>query len=417
MKRLTFITLILLVIVGRVSAQNTISCPDITAQSGQQALLSVELSNTADITIVGISFTLTLPEGATFQKKTNGKPVYELVESRLDPEDFSIIPEFYSDNKLGVRIYTTSQTAVLQGTEGTIMTFTLDIADDIATGDYDIFLTENKLSIRNGGNSVTSQVMYNYASKLTVTEPDDSRTVLDENSTTMPEASDGPVNVRVIRTISANVWNTIVLPFAMSEAQVKEAFGNDVQLADFTGTDPEYDDNDNCVAITVNFSDVNAIEANHPYIIKVSQPIAEFTVDNVNIVADEDNAKVEFDNGKTGSRRVVYSGIYGTYQAQTVLDENTLFLSGNKFYYSDGSVKMKAFRAFFDFWDDVLSEVQEASNAVKMLFDIDDDATGIEELDNKRWTTEGTYDLCGRKLSNLPQRGVYIVNGKKVIIK
>ena len=35
----------------------------------------------------------------------------------------------------------------------------------------------------------------------------------------------------------------------------------------------------------------------------LSAPVSEFTLDGVDIVADEDEAYVEFDNGKTGSRR------------------------------------------------------------------------------------------------------------------
>lgn len=54
----------------------------------------------------------------------------------------------------------------------------------------------------------------------------------------MPEAAEG-VNVRVKRTIKANEWSTLVLPFAMTAEQVKSAFGNDVQLADFTGVETE----------------------------------------------------------------------------------------------------------------------------------------------------------------------------------
>ena len=41
--------------------------------------------------------------------------------------------------------------------------------------------------------------------------------------------------VRVKRTINANEWSTICLPFAITAEQVKGVFGDDVQLGDFTG--------------------------------------------------------------------------------------------------------------------------------------------------------------------------------------
>ena len=56
------------------------------------------------------------------------------------------------------------------------------------------------------------------------------------------------------------------------------------------------------------------------------------------------------------------------------------------------------------------------------LFDSDcdlDDATSIRAIDNGQLTidNEGFYDLQGRKLSGKPNKGIYIQNGKKLIIK
>jgi len=65
---------------------------------------------------------------------------------------------------------------------------------------------------------------------ITVVEPQDSRVVLDETSTTAPKASNGAVDVLVKRTIKANEWSTICLPFTMTETQVKTAFGDDVRI-------------------------------------------------------------------------------------------------------------------------------------------------------------------------------------------
>ena len=415
MKKQTFITLALLAIAGRATAQNTILCPDITAQGGQQVELPIALTSDEELTVVGISFTLTLPEGATFKKKTNGKPVYALVESRLDPEDFSVTPEFYSDNSLGVRIYTTSSTAVLQGTEGTVMTFTLDIDESMEAGEHDISLTENKLSIKNSGNTVTSLVIDNYKSKLTITEAGDSRILLDENSTTAPESATN-VDVRVKRTINANEWSTIVLPFAMTEEQVKETFGPDVMLADFSGTDSEYDVDDNCVGVTLNFNAVTAIEANHPYIIKVSTAVTEFTVDGVTVDPDEE-ASVDRDELRLGSGkpkdpyRYLYNSFVGTYVAQTVLPSMTLFLYNNKFYYSTGKTKMKAFRAYFDFYD-VLTDVENA-NSIKVWVN-PDDATGIKAISDSPLKGEDTYNLSGQRVGE-SYKGIVVKKGKKVL--
>ena len=257
----------------------------------------------------------------------------------------------------------------------------------------------------------TSNEVDEVKTTLTIGAPADTRTVLDETSTSAPASATG-VDVRVLRTIKANEWSTICLPFAMTAEQVKAAFGDDVELGDFTGTDSEFDNADNVVGIKANFSNVTAIDANHPYIIKVSAPVSEFTLDGVDIVAEEDDAYIEFDNGKTGSRRVVFSGFYGTYHAGTKLDKFTLFLNDNKFWYSTGSTQMKAFRAYFDFLDK-LTEVEDAYSS-RIVFSFNNESSGISVIANSKSVNSKYYDLQGRSVAK-PGKGLYIKNGKKVI--
>lgn len=175
-----------------------------------------------------------------------------------------------------------------------------------------------------------------FQTTIKVLPPLDTRTLLDETSTVMPEAAVG-VDVRVKRTLTANVWNTIVLPFPMTSQQVGEAFGDGVQLADFTGCEAKYEKEGDAYAssIKVNFSsDVTAIEANHPYIIKVKEPIKEFTVDGVDINPEEEPS-VDRDEYRTGTGTKKdpyvyhYNSLIGTYMADTDVPEQTLFLNGN----------------------------------------------------------------------------------------
>ena len=116
---------------------------------------------------------------------------------------------------------------------------------------------------------------------------DDGRLLLAE-TTPAPPAAASNVDVRVQRTIHANKWSTICLPFAMSAAQVTAAFGSDVELADFTDWTTETDGGGDIVSILVEFTEVNNIQANHPYIIRTTADIAEFTVDGVSVKASDD---------------------------------------------------------------------------------------------------------------------------------
>lgn len=228
--------------------------------------------------------------------------------------------------------------------------------------------------------------------------------VLDETSTVAPVAATG-VNVKVKRTINANEWSTICLPFAMSEAQVKAAFGNDVELKNFSSWSSETNIDDEIVSINVGFTSVSAIEANHPYVIKVSTAISEFTVDGVDI--DPADAEVVVGKGKTKGT------FYGNYVAGTTVPEENLFISGNKFYYSTGSTTIKAFRGYFELKDVLDSYYDEAPSRV--VFDFGD-VTGIQKISAQGQNDGIYYDLSGRRVEK-PSKGVFIVNGKKVIIK
>ena len=205
----------------------------------------------------------------------------------------------------------------------------------------------------------------------------------------------------------------------MTEAQVNTVFGDDVQLADFTGYVATYDDNNNVVGITIYFNDVTSIEANHPYLIKVQQAMADFTVDGVNInVEDEPVVSFGYTTGR-GQNKVYHPiDFVGTYVADfdffnDAYSHKPLFLSGNVIYYATADTQhMKAFRAYFDF-DDVLSDMGTSASRITMSFN--DDSTGITDWGEDSHDVE-TYNLHGLRVST-PKKGLYIREGKKVIIK
>lgn len=412
MKRIFLIMLHVLIMIGYSHAENTdvsiydnvVYIPPFTVSSGAQATVSICMKNTA--LIRSFQFDLYLPNGISVVKSNKGRIQGTLNPVRLPEEDQHLLT--FSEQPDGaIRFLCGSEyDEIFVGNDGEIASLLIDVSADMGVGEYPIYIAGITLSETDIKNHYDTELI---ETSITIGEPADTRTVLDENSTTVPAAATN-VDVRVKRTIHANEWSTIVLPFAMSEAQVKEVFGNDVQLGDFTGTDSDFDVDDNCVAIKANFDAVTAIEANHPYIIKVSQPVEEFTVDGVDINADEDEAYFEFDNGKSGSRRVVYSGFYGTYHAGTVLDKFTLFLNNNKFWYSMGQTKMKAFRAYFGFLD-VLTEVENASN-IKMWVN-SDDATDIKAIDHSS-AIDHNYNLAGQRVSK-NYKGIVVNKNKKVL--
>ena len=399
MKKLVY--LLLFLAIGGTATAQTLSVPDVEVLQGGTASYSVNV-NVGNGNYKGFQCDVQFPAtGFSIPAKPN-MTVNPLWSS-------SVLYDQSLTNGAGHLAAVTGDTYIPTG-DFEICTVTFQTAPDISLGEYTVTLS-NIVFFISGDERVTLPDPVTFKVKVV------SVVTLDENSTEAPTAADG-VNVLVKRTIAANEWGTICLPFAMSAEQVTAAFGSDVKLCDFTGHDFEEAANGDITSITMNFEAVTplAIEANHPYIIKVSSPVTQFSVENVDIVPEADPC-IEFDNGKTGNRRVVYSGFYGTYQAQTEVPEFALFLSGGQFYYSKGLTKMKGYRAYFE-TQEILSKVENAAGA-KIGFNIDGETTGI---DNSQLSivnsNDGWYTLDGIKLNGEPKKkGIYIKDGRKVVVK
>ena len=287
-----------------------------------------------------------------------------------------------------------------------LLTVSFKVGENVAVGNYDVTL--KNIVFEYGGMEALKDNVEDVTFQVLVV--DRHNVVLNENSTEAPSAAEN-VNVCVKRTIKANEWSTLCLPFAMTEEQVEAAFGDDVQLAEFTGWETTaFNSNDDPTGITVTFDDVSAIEANTPYIIKVSSPVSEFTVDGVDINPDDEPAVTV---GKTNK------GTFGSFTGSYVpmlIDEECLFLSENKFWYSMGKTNMKGYRAYF-YFQDVLAAYYEVSPArIGMVF-TDETETGISEIRAKRHGENNRYyNLKGQLVDN-PSNGLYIKNGKKIVFK
>lgn len=110
------------------------------------------------------------------------------------------------------------------------------------------------------------------------------------------------------------------------------------------------------------------------------------------------------------------NGLFGTFSAITApKGDNFYVLSGNKLYYTTGAeVNVGANKAYID-----KNQIDnKGGGAAKAFIDFDElEATGIDAVDTAKTLKGGKfYDLSGREVAN-PTRGLYIVNGKKVLIK
>ena len=400
-----FFTL-LTALVACVAAQaDNLVVKNVTVPQGGKATVEVELNN-PDHEFTAFQMALELPDGIS--GVLNAKDKLTIKDGdRFDDHGLSA-----SSISGGFQFACLSNTsAPISGNSGVLFSFDIAADANLEVGQV-LEAKFTGIAFTTTGQAVEI-TMDDVTFTLTVVE---NRVVLDENATVAPEASEGAVNVKVLRTITADTWSTICLPFAMTEEQVADAFGADVQLADFTGYDATYDEaEENVLSLQINFETVSAIEANHPYIIKIAQNVTEFSVDGVTIDPEEaPSVSFGYESGK-GKNKVYHPiDFTGTYVAGfDFFNDATVqavFLSGNKFWYATEATKsMKGFRAYFDF-DDVLAEVAESE--VKMF--IDGQPTRIDEMANGQSVNGQWYDLSGRKVSRA-QKGVYVIDGKKVI--
>lgn len=402
MRRL-FQILFALLISGEVSvwATDGISVANLEIRKNGEAMLNIDLTNENYLS-AGFQFVINLPEGINVKTDNSGAFIIEK-GSRLSTvsDKYILSMSNLSEGKYQLLCYTDNPNKAIPGTSGTVASIMLVADESLQLDDVlEASLSEIVVTETDGA---TEHEYINVPFSITITN----RILLDETSTVMPESGTS-VSVLVKRTIKAGQWSTIVLPFAMTQNQVYNAFGSDVELANFTGYETEEDEQENIVSINVKFSDLNiedGMEANHPYIIKVQEPIKEFVVDNVNVEPIDDPKVAAVKRTKKQ-----WSELIGTYVANTEVPDQTLFLSDNKFWYSTGTTRMKAFRAYFDFYD-VLSIVENASSRISIGFG--DEPTAVD-ADIATGNEKKHYDLQGRRA--VPHRkGLYIVDKKKVV--
>ena len=126
-------------------------------------------------------------------------------------------------------------------------------------------------------------------------------------------------------------------------------------------------------------------------------------------------------SGSDGS--VTFKGTFGPHDIGGTDGDNTkLYLgNGNKLYWPSGAKSINAFRAYFQLNNGITAGNQPNSGVRAFVLNFDgDEETGIATTNYTDSTDSDNawYDLSGRKLSGKPTtKGLYINNGKKVVIK
>ena len=212
------------------------------------------------------------------------------------------------------------------------------------------------------------------------------------------------------RTLQNNgYWNTLCLPFAMTAEKIAASPLADATIKEFTSA--TVTDN----KLSIGFTTVSAIEAGKPYLVKwpSGENITNPQFDNVTSSVTEP-ATVTCGDVK----------FIGTFSPIPLKDDGTqLFVgSNNQIHYpSKADYSINSCRAYFD-----VNWTITAGARMEIAIVDDGETTGIGSLTPALSKGEGNsgdegsvyYTLDGRKLPGKPTaKGLYIVNGKKVVIK
>ena len=211
-------------------------------------------------------------------------------------------------------------------------------------------------------------------------------------------------------------WNTLCLPFSVDNFTGTPLEGATVKTLASTGFSGG--------TLTMNFTDdVTSIEAGTPYIVMWAKPDG-YTVDGGYDISEPVFNGITISNVTANAETdyVDFVGTYGPVSIYTAGKTNLYLGAGNKLYYPTASdFTVNAFRGYFQLKQSLT--VGEAANGVRafVLNFGDDETTGIISVYDSEFTVNGSdawYSLDGRRLSGKPtQRGIYINNGRKVVIK
>ncbi len=262
------------------------------------------------------------------------------------------------------------------------------------------FFSLSTIKVGSGeGTNQESKAKYNFIRVVT----NDYQAATVTSSNTLDEVTvnsfnaQNDVDVQLKRSLTPAQWNTFCVPFTISADVIAEKFGAGTLVYTFGSMNGN----------VMNFKASTTIEAGKPYIVKPANTVVNPTFTGVNIV--------ESDPVQLGENGFFMQGTYGA-KTDLTTDGTNLFLGeGNKFYKPAGATtaKMKGLRAFFI--------VPQGTNFAALRANIDGATTAIDEFatvveqptDNRIYNLQGQF--VGTSFEGL--HGVYVQNGKKVLVK
>ena len=221
-----------------------------------------------------------------------------------------------------------------------------------------------------------------------------------ENSTAIAAAHGKRKNVTLTRTLKAGGWNTFCAPFNISSEQIAAVFGAGAQVKELD--DSEFAEDTGI--LTLKFKDATTIYHGKPYLVKVGANVVNPVF--IGVTVDGEWCEISTDY-------LYFIPVMMSPQWLSGGDKNVIIIkNGNTFTYPKTDGEILCFRGYF-----LLRQSGPKVNS--FIFDLGDgETTSIQLVTTERPLEEDCdfYDLQGRKVEK-PAKGLYIKNGKKVIVK
>lgn len=138
------------------------------------------------------------------------------------------------------------------------------------------------------------------------------------------------------------------------------------------------------------------------------------------VTASDDDLVLTYENGTEASEATHYNGFYGVLDGTFTCkgEKYLVFYNGNICYANDGGTDVNSGHAYF-FITEVPNDDSVSTGNAKALFtvDLDDFATSINSVTAALKSNTPVYNISGQRVSSVKNGGVYVVNGKKVVVK
>ena len=213
----------------------------------------------------------------------------------------------------------------------------------------------------------------------------------DDNESGLAEQLGNDVSLAITRSPLTNAqYNTICLPYAMSDAEMQLRFGEDYDLEEFVSSSFDGD------LLSLNFNQVTSLVAGKPYLLKPSLNAPSLSYVSVNIGAGSPD-------DQTSDANISFHGTF----VRTELEgnnKNLLFLGAdNELFWPEATGYLKAFRAYFE-----VKPGSPARRAIRACINTRNTPTGIEnqklQITNQKFLKDGqlliirdnkTYNVLG----------------------